>query len=194
MSDYFASDENTPNSTATATTTTSTTPPEEGANLTLAAIETLTGISYVTLQRYAQAHGDRLAHEGEGRNKKYYPEAVEVFKQIREESRANRGRSTSQGQGQDTPKKSSNASQKGGAKKAAVKASPASSRRARGRRVQHAALATLPPAVPDDPATLAYKRAQVMTKLQLLAEILKPIEEEKVRLESELVALTPAAT
>lgn len=55
------------------------------AHLTLAAIEPLTGISYVTLQRYAQQYNDRLPHEGTGRNRRYYPSAVEEFKAIKTE-------------------------------------------------------------------------------------------------------------
>lgn len=60
---------------------------ESGAHLTLAAIEQLTGISYVTLQRYAQQFGDRLAnvYEGTGRNRRYYPAAVEEFRKIKAE-------------------------------------------------------------------------------------------------------------
>lgn len=161
-----------------------------GATLTLAAIETLTGISYVTLQRYAQAHGDRLPHEGEGRNRKYYPEAVDVFKEIREESQNRRGRSTGpgQGQGQDTPKKS----KKGAVKKAA------GSKPGRGhgsRRVQRAATPSpAPPAIiPPDPATLAYRRAQIMMELQTVEKILKPILEEQARLQGSLTELDLAA-
>lgn len=58
---------------------------DDSAHLTLAAIEQLTGINYVSLQRYAQAFGDRLPHEGTGRNRRYYPSAVKEFQRIKAE-------------------------------------------------------------------------------------------------------------
>lgn len=58
--------------------------------LTLTAIRQQTGISGPTLQRYMKLHGDRIPHEGEGRKRRYHPEAVDVFREIR--SRSKRGR------------------------------------------------------------------------------------------------------
>lgn len=58
--------------------------------LTLTAIRQQTGISGPTLQRYVKLHGDRIPHEGEGRKRRYHPEAVAVFREIR--SQSNRGR------------------------------------------------------------------------------------------------------
>ena len=58
--------------------------------LTLTAIQKETGISGPTLQRYMKLHGDRIPHEGEGRKRRYHPEAVAVFREIR--SRSKRGR------------------------------------------------------------------------------------------------------
>lgn len=74
---------------------------DKGATLTLAALEPLTGISYVTLQRYAQKYGDRLPHEGDGRNRRYYPEAIEEFQKIREEQRGGGSRSMNMGHPMD---------------------------------------------------------------------------------------------
>jgi predicted DNA-binding transcriptional regulator AlpA len=54
--------------------------------LTLTEVGKRTGISYPTLVRYVKDHGDRIPYEGEGRKKRYHPEAVEVFKEIRSES------------------------------------------------------------------------------------------------------------
>lgn len=54
--------------------------------LTLTEVGKRTGISYPTLVRYVKDHGDRIPYEGEGRRKRYYPEAVEVFKEIRSQS------------------------------------------------------------------------------------------------------------
>lgn len=58
---------------------------EEGL-LTLTEVEKRTGISYPTLVRYVKLHGDRIPYQGTGRKKRYHPEAVEVFKEIRAES------------------------------------------------------------------------------------------------------------
>lgn len=62
--------------------------------LTLTEIGERTGISYPTLVRYVKLHLDRIPHEGEGRRRRYYPEAVEVFQKIRGESRRGRKKKT----------------------------------------------------------------------------------------------------
>lgn len=54
--------------------------------LPLTAIAEKTGISYPTLVRYVKLHGDRIPSEGKGRSRRYHPEAIEVFKQLRAES------------------------------------------------------------------------------------------------------------
>lgn len=54
--------------------------------LTLTEVAERTNISYPTLVRYVKLHGDRIPYEGKGRRKRYHPEAVEVFQQIRSES------------------------------------------------------------------------------------------------------------
>lgn len=74
--------------------------------LTLTEIGERTGISYPTLVRYAKLHLDRIPHEGEGRRRRYYPEAVEVFQQIRGESRRGRKKSTGAGKGTSAADKS----------------------------------------------------------------------------------------
>lgn len=58
--------------------------------LTLTAIGQKTKISGPTLQRYLKLHGDRIPHEGEGRKRRYHPEAVAVFNEIRSQSRRGR--------------------------------------------------------------------------------------------------------
>jgi len=55
--------------------------------LTLSAIGRLTGISGPTLQRYLKLEGELIPHEGEGRKRRYYPEAVAVFQELRSRSR-----------------------------------------------------------------------------------------------------------
>jgi DNA-binding transcriptional MerR regulator len=54
--------------------------------MTLTQISDTTGISYPTLVRYVRIHSDRLPHEGKGRGRRFYPQAVDVFRQLREES------------------------------------------------------------------------------------------------------------
>ncbi len=54
--------------------------------LTLGQVGEQTGISYPTLVRYVRMHSDRLPSEGTGRSRRFKPEAVDVFRQLREES------------------------------------------------------------------------------------------------------------
>ena len=54
--------------------------------LTLTQISETTGISYPTLVRYVRMHADRLPSEGKGRARRFYPQAVDVFRQLRSES------------------------------------------------------------------------------------------------------------
>lgn len=58
--------------------------------LTLTSISKQTGISYPTLQRYVSLFGDRIPHEGEGRKRRYHPDSVAVFRQLRAESKPGR--------------------------------------------------------------------------------------------------------
>jgi DNA-binding transcriptional MerR regulator len=68
-----------------------------GNLLTLTEIGERTGISYPTLVRYVKLHGDEIPSEGEGRRRRYYPAAVEVFQRLRSES--SRGRKPKGGRG-----------------------------------------------------------------------------------------------
>lgn len=54
--------------------------------LTLTQISEQTGISYPTLVRYVRVHSNRLPSEGTGRARRFHPEAVDVFRQLRGES------------------------------------------------------------------------------------------------------------
>lgn len=54
--------------------------------LTLTEISKTTGISYPTLVRYVRLYADRLPHEGKGRARRFYQQAVDVFRQLRGES------------------------------------------------------------------------------------------------------------
>jgi predicted DNA-binding transcriptional regulator AlpA len=59
---------------------------KSGGLLTLTQISETTGISYPTLVRYVRVHGDRLPSEGKGRARRFHPQAVDVFRQLRQES------------------------------------------------------------------------------------------------------------
>lgn len=59
---------------------------KSGNLLTLTQISETTGISYPTLVRYVRVHADRLPSEGKGRARRFYPQAVDVFRQLRQES------------------------------------------------------------------------------------------------------------
>lgn len=54
--------------------------------LTLTKVSKMTGISYPTLVRYVKLYSDRLPHEGTGRTRRFHPQSVEVFKELRQES------------------------------------------------------------------------------------------------------------
>lgn len=58
--------------------------------LTLTQIGEVTGISYPTLLRYVKSHGDRIPTVGRGRGRRYKPEAVDIFRDIRSKSRRGR--------------------------------------------------------------------------------------------------------
>ena len=61
--------------------------------LTLTQISKMTDISYPTLLRYVKTHLRDIPHKGSGRARRFLPEAVEVFQNLRGQSR--RGRKTS---------------------------------------------------------------------------------------------------
>jgi len=63
--------------------------PTEGL-LTLTQISKLTTISYPTLLRYVKTHLRQIPHRGTGRSRRFLPEAVEVFKTLRGQSRRGR--------------------------------------------------------------------------------------------------------
>lgn len=58
--------------------------------LTLKQVEELTNISYPTLLRYVKTSLKRIPHRGTGRKRRFLPEAVNVFRTLREESRRGR--------------------------------------------------------------------------------------------------------
>lgn len=81
--------------------------------LTLTEISKKTGISYPTLVRYVKLAADRLPHEGVGRARRFYQEAVEVFHRMRQES--SRGRKAGAGGGRRAAQGASGAAATDGA-------------------------------------------------------------------------------
>lgn len=65
-------------------------PAGKGELLSLVEISNRVDIPYPTLARYASQYGDRIPHQGKGRSRRFPPEAIEVFEQIRKESKPGR--------------------------------------------------------------------------------------------------------
>lgn len=68
----------------------------DAANLTLGDISLQTGFPYVTVARYARENRDRLPGEGSGKARRYYPQAVEMIRELKAEAGARRGRGQSE--------------------------------------------------------------------------------------------------
>jgi predicted DNA-binding transcriptional regulator AlpA len=58
--------------------------------LSLNEIGRITGISYPTLVRYVKLYLASLPHSGQGRKRRFFPDAVAVFRRLRSESRRGR--------------------------------------------------------------------------------------------------------
>jgi len=63
---------------------------DTGDMLSLVEISAHLDIPYPTLARYASQYGDRIPHQGKGRGRRFPREAIDVFRQIRKESRPGR--------------------------------------------------------------------------------------------------------
>lgn len=74
--------------------------PDSRATYSLSAITELTGIALPTLQRYFKSAPRSFPHEGEGRARRFYPEAIDAFREMRAGSKA--GRPPSGGKGSAT--------------------------------------------------------------------------------------------
>lgn len=169
------------------------------AHLTLVDIERLTGISYVTLQRYAQSHNDRLPHEGTGRNRRYYPAAVEEFQRIKAEiaerrkgAGAGAGAATGAGTEQRGSSASSRAKKK--RKKRAPKKAVAAQFTAKGAQAVRAKAAAAQPrpelasAASSDLDRLAHTY-QLSLQLKTLDAVQEFVAEWRAKLEAELATL-----
>lgn len=168
-----------------------------GSLLSLTEISKRTGIMYVTLKRYAVLHDSTdLAGlwEGEGRSKKYHPEAVEVFKRLKAESKKGRPRG-GQKENPAPPNRvgvadplppttpSSKKGKKRGAKKGAIKRPGGSSRQE-----------TTPLPSSSSPlatqeagrAMAAIERVQLMARYEAVKEMVGQWAKEMERLEKVL--------
>ncbi|MEJ2084909.1 MAG: helix-turn-helix domain-containing protein [Acidobacteriota bacterium] len=65
--------------------------------LTLTEISRRTGISYPTCIKYAKEHLESIPHVGSGRQRRYHPEAVAVFRELRNQSRRGRRKANASG-------------------------------------------------------------------------------------------------
>lgn len=171
------------------------------AHLTLVDIERLTGISYVTLQRYAQSHNDRLPHEGTGRNRRYYPAAVEEFQRIKAEIAERRkgavaGAEAATGAG--TEQRGSSASprakkKRGRKKRAPKKAAAAQSTTKGAQTVSSKAAAAQPKPEPSSAASSDLDRLarayQLSLQLKTLDAVREFVSEWRAKLEAELATL-----
>jgi DNA-binding transcriptional MerR regulator len=61
-----------------------------GEGMTLVEVSEKLDIPYPTVARYASQHGDRIPHHGSGRSRRFPEAALEVFEQIRNESKPGR--------------------------------------------------------------------------------------------------------
>lgn len=71
--------------------------PRQTELLTLTEISKRTGISYPTCINYVKRHLDRIPHVGTGRRRRFPPEAATVFRELRNQSRSGRRKSTAAG-------------------------------------------------------------------------------------------------
>lgn len=176
--------------------------PSSDSLLSLTEISRLTGIMYVTLKRYAVLHDSTdLAGlwEGEGRGKKYHPEAVEVFKRLKAESRKGRPRgpqpdiaplaskpTTTPGRGgvaDPLPPSSPKKGKKKGGKKGAPKRPGKPSLRAESTPVSAGTSLSTQEA---DRAMLAIERVQLMARYEAVKEMVGQWVREMERLEKVL--------
>lgn len=68
--------------------------PQQDELLTLTEISKRTGISYPTCINYVKRHLDRIPHVGTGRRRRFPPEATTVFRELRNQSRSGRRKSS----------------------------------------------------------------------------------------------------
>lgn len=176
---------------------------DTGSLLSLTDISKLTGLSYVTLRRYAGVHSTDLLPftEGTGRSLKYKPNAVEMFKKYREESRSGPKPGAGRARAQQTTSTSSAPSQapQPPADRHPTRGRPAGrtlNPKKRGRPARPGKTTVAPESAPGpvspvmqemtramDRAVAEMERAQLVTRLETLRGVVEPIVKEIERLE-----------
>jgi DNA-binding transcriptional MerR regulator len=102
--------------------------------LTLTQIAQRTKISYPTLLRYVKTSLDRIPHVGTGRRRRFKPEAVAVFQQLRASSRSGRRPGTTTARRGRPPATGARRGRPPGRKTAARRGRPPGKRRAAAKR------------------------------------------------------------
>ena len=183
--------------------------PVEPGMLSLKDIEDQTNISYPTLLRYLKTSLKRIPHKGSGRRRRFPPEAVAVFKTLKEESR--RGRKAGSGKAagkvaakpapaKEAPKAAKQEAPKAAKMSRAAAAAAAAAPKVKGKpgRKPKAAAAPAPPAAPKrrgrppkNPAAVAAAAPAAMdpgfaAQLKELTKTIAALQKQVNKLEGEL--------
>lgn len=187
--------------------------PVEPGMLSLKDIEDQTNISYPTLLRYLKTSLKRIPHKGSGRRRRFPPEAVAVFKTLKEESR--RGRKAGSGKtagktagkvaakpapAKEAPKAAKQEAPKAAKMSKAAAAAAAAAPKVKGKpgRKPKAAAAPAPPAAPKrrgrppkNPAAVAASAPAAMdpgfaAQLKELTKTIAALQKQVNKLEAEL--------
>lgn len=177
--------------------------PVEPGMLSLKDIEDQTNISYPTLLRYLKTSLKRIPHKGSGRRRRFPPEAVAVFKTLKEESRRGRKAGSGKAAAKPAPAKEAPKAAKQEAPKAAKMskaAAAAAAPKVKGKpgRKPKAAAAPAPPAAPKrrgrppkNPAAVAAAApaavdAGFAAQLKELTKTIAALQKQVNKLEGEL--------
>lgn len=181
---------------------TSTSAPASSPLLSLTEIQRQTGITYVTLARYARVHEKELGSvsEGTGRNRKYHPRAMEMFREWRDGSKRGRKPATSEYglKKRETPTSTTPPSIPPSSRKR-----PTGNKRnkpAKKARRQQAVVVAESIQQPETPipnstiiiamdrAVAEMERAQLVTQLETLKRVIEPLVKEIEQLEKLVAA------
>lgn len=170
----------------------------EPGMLSLKDIEDQTNISYPTLLRYLKTSLKRIPHKGSGRRRRFPPEAVAVFKTLKEESR--RGRKAGSGKAAAAKPEAAKAAKPEAPKAAKATKAAAAAPKVKGKpgRKPKAAAAAAPAAAPKrrgrppkNPAAVAAAApaaadAGLAAQLKDLTKTIAALQKQVNKLENEL--------
>lgn len=176
--------------------------PSSSPLLSLTEIQRQTGITYVTLARYARVHEKELrsVSEGDGRNRKYHPQAMEMFREWRDGSKSGRKPATSEYglKKRETPTPTTPPPIPPSSRKRPIgnkRNKPA--KKARRQRAVVVAESVQQPqtSIPNhtittamDRAVAEMERAQLVTQLETLKRVIEPLVKEIEQLEKLVTA------